>query len=182
MPEVRLFHYERTITMATESETRLHSLCFTGHRPEKIETPENLVLKGLEYEIDKAISDGYTIFITGMARGVDIWAAEIILGKKRNHSELKLVCALPFDGFEASWSSDWQARYNEILKQADSIEVICSHYSRSCFQLRNKWMVDHSSRLIAVWNGKPSGTKNTIVYARKRDREVRNLLTPDTSC
>lgn len=28
-------------------------------------------------------------------------------------------------------------------------------------------MVDHAARVIAVWNGQPSGTKNTIDYAMK---------------
>ena len=53
------------------------------------------------------------------------------------------------------------------LSAADLVRFICPGYSRSCFQRRNEWMVDHASRVIAVWNGLPSGTKNTIDYARK---------------
>ena len=33
----------------------------------------------LEKAIADAIADGYVTFITGMAMGVDIWAAEIVL-------------------------------------------------------------------------------------------------------
>lgn len=32
----------------------------------------------------------------------------------------------------------------------------------------NEWMVDHVSRVIAVYNGQPSGTRNTIEYAKKK--------------
>ena len=71
---------------------------------------------------------------------------------------------------------DHKEMYHEILKKADVEEFICAHYSRSCFQIRNKWMVDKSSRVIAVWNGEPSGTKNTIDYAKKCNLEVRNLF------
>lgn len=110
--------------MATEAEMRLHRVCFTGHRPEKLNVPEEAVMKGLEAEIDRAISDGYTTFISGMARGVDIWAAEIVLDKKKHYPELKLICALPFDGFERSWSGDWQKIYHEILKKADVEEFV----------------------------------------------------------
>ena len=39
--------------------------------------------------------------------------------------------------------------------------------SAGTYQRRNEWMVDHSSRVIAVFNGEPSGTKNTIDYAEK---------------
>ena len=153
--------------MATEAEMRLHRVCFTGHRPEKLKVPERKVVKALETEIDQAIADGYTTYITGMARGVDIWAAEIVLAKKKKHPELKLICALPYEGFENSWSADWQKRYRKILERADLTRAICANFSYSSYQVRNEWMVDHSSRVIAVWNGEPSGTKNTIDYARK---------------
>ena len=54
--------------MANESELCLHRCCFTGHRPEKLHMPESAVISGLEREIRKAIDDGFTVFISGMAR------------------------------------------------------------------------------------------------------------------
>ena len=162
--------------MATEAEMRLHRVCFTGHRPEKLKVPERKVVKALEAEINQAIADGYTTFITGMARGVDIWAAEIVIAKKKKHPDLKLICALPYEGFENSWGIDWQKRYRSILEKADLTRAICTGFSYSSYQVRNEWMVNHSSRVIAVWNGEPSGTKNTIDYARKMGVEVNNIL------
>lgn len=41
--------------------------------------PETEVIAWLDAEIRKAIDDGFVTFISGMARGVDIWAAEIVL-------------------------------------------------------------------------------------------------------
>ena len=38
---------------------------------------------------------------------------------------------------------------------------------RFCILKRNEWMVNHSARVIAVYNGQPGGTKNTIDYANK---------------
>ena len=60
---------------------RKHRCCFTGHRPEKLSLSENEVKPLLEKAIDNAIADGYVTFITGMAKGTDIWAAEIVLEK-----------------------------------------------------------------------------------------------------
>ena len=37
-------------------------------------------------------------------------------------------------------------------------------------------MVDHSNLVIAVWNGTPSGTKNTIDYAERKGVKVVNVL------
>ena len=161
--------------MPTESEMRMHRCCFTGHRPPKLGVPERKVQKALEAEIKKAIDDGFTTFITGMAQGVDIWAGEIVLHFRKKY-DIKLICACPFDGFEKAWSPDWQKRYHKILEQADLVRYICDHYSTPCFQIRNEWMVNHSARVIAAWNGEPSGTKNTVVYAQRKGVEVRNIL------
>lgn len=58
--------------METEAEKRKHRCCFTGHRPEKLKVPESVVISELEKEIRQAIADGFSVFISGMARGVDI--------------------------------------------------------------------------------------------------------------
>ena len=42
----------------------------------------------------------------------------------------------------------------------------------AAFQQRNEWMVDHSSRLIAIYNGSPGGTRNTIEYAKRKKLEI----------
>ncbi len=47
------------------------------------------------------------------------------------------------------------------------VRYISVGYSRSCFQLRNKCTVGHAAKVIAVFDGKKSGTQNTIDYARR---------------
>ena len=153
--------------MASEKELRLHRCCFTGHRPEKLDQPERVILAGLEREIRAAVDEGFVTFISGMARGVDIWAAEIVLRLKAEGLPLHLICASPYQGFESRWSSEWQHRYSAVMAAADLVKFVCTGYSRNCFQIRNEWMVDRSSRVIAVFNGEPGGTKNTIDYAAR---------------
>ena len=63
-----------------------HRCCFTGHRPGKLGKTEHEIKTLLETTIDRAIARGYTTFLTGMAEGTDIWAAEIILEKKTKKS------------------------------------------------------------------------------------------------
>ena len=158
--------------MATEAEMRLHRCCFTGHRPEKLQRSEKEVRAELEREIHKAVLDGLNVFITGMARGVDIDAAEIVLQLREEGYPVRLICASPYPGFENNWSRVWQTRYGVVLEQADLVRYICPRYSKGCFQIRNEWMVNHSARVIAVFNGQPSGTKNTIDYALRQGVSV----------
>ena len=150
-----------------EFEKRTRRACFTGHRPEKLTRSETVIRKDLEIQICRAVADGLNIFITGMARGVDIWAAQTVLMLRNEGWDVRLICACPYDGFESSWSQEWQIQYKEILVSADFVKYICEGYSRSCFQVRNEWMVNHAARVIAVFNGEKSGTRNTIDYAAK---------------
>jgi len=156
----------------TEAEKRMNRVCFTGHRPEKLTRAEWLIKKDLKKEIRQAITDGKNVFITGMARGVDIWAAEIVLKLRDAGQPIKLMCACPYDGFEQRWCQEWQEQYREILAVADFVKYVCPSYSPACFQIRNEWMVNHASRVIAVFNGEKGGTKNTIDYANKEGVSV----------
>jgi len=156
----------------TETEKRMRRVCFTGHRPEKLTRFEWLIKRDLEKQIRQAIADGLDVFITGMARGVDIWAAEIVLKLRSKGMPIKLICACPYEGFEERWEANWQSRYREILNEADLVRYICPGYSKSCFQIRNEWMVNHAARVIAVFNNTPSGTMNTIEYAIRQNVPV----------
>ena len=154
--------------MASEAELCLHRCCFTGHRPEKLKRNERDIKAALREQIDHAVDDGLTVFITGMARGVDLWAAEIVLDLRKRNKEIRLICAIPHDGFEARWSPSWQELYRYVLAEADLTRVISKGYHTGVYQVRNEWMVNHSTRVIAVFNGQPSGTKNTIDYAYRQ--------------
>ena len=129
--------------------------------------PETEVVESLKKEIRTAIADGFQTFISGMARGVDLWAAEIVLALRDEGAAVRLICASPYKGFESRWSRGWQQRYRQVMEQADLVRFICPGYSRDCFQRRNEWMVDRSARVIAAYNGEPGGTRNTVEYARR---------------
>ena len=149
--------------------------CFTGHRPERLDLPEDKVIKWLEEQIDKAIADGYTDFISGTQRGVDIWAAEIVLKKKAEGKNIRLICAAPWDGVEDRWEQSWKNRYFQMMKNADEVHYISNTPGRKAFFERNHWMVDRSSMIIAAFTGAPGGTKETMDYAGEKGLEVRAI-------
>lgn len=162
--------------MLTEAEKRLHRCCFTGHRPEKLQRSAIDIRCDLESAILKSYHDGLTVFISGMARGVDIEAAEIVLHLKRRGYPIRLICIVPFPGFEINWSETWKNRYENIIVNADIVRFVCPQYCADCFRLRNEWLVNHSARVIAVFNGQSGGTKNTIDYAHKQGIPVIEIM------
>ena len=150
-----------------EAELRKHRCCFTGHRPSKLNIPEKRLAALLEAEIIRAIDSGHTTFITGMAKGVDLIAAEIVLHLQKHDPRLKLICALPHPGFGQHWGGGWTERFQRVLAEADLERTICPAFSYGSYQTRNEWMVRHSDMVIAVFNGEPGWTKNTLDFAKR---------------
>lgn len=147
---------------------REHCCCFTGHRPEKLTISEARLTALLEAEIKKAIDRKFTTFITGMAKGTDLIAAEIVLRLQEEDPRLSLIAALPYPSFGRRWSGGWSERFQRVLSAADQVECVCPRSSWASYQLRNEWMVSHSTLVIAVFNGGSGGTKNTLDFARKQ--------------
>jgi len=46
-------------------------------------------------------------------------------------------------------------------------------YHARWYIARNKEIVDNSDIVIAFWDGKSKGTKNTITYAKKQKKEIK---------
>jgi len=170
---------------SAELYDRATTCCFTGHRCQKlpwrfkesdlrcIEMKESTKAK-----IVAAIEKGYNTFISGMAIGFDMICAEIVL-ELRQIYPIRLVCALPCKTQPDRWSSAYQERYHKILQQADSIHCDREIYSDTCMQERNEYMINHSSLVIALYNGLPGGTAKTLQYAKKQglDIEVIDVIT-----
>ena len=145
--------------------------CVTGHRnipANKI----NHVTYELHREIQAAIEDGYTRFISGFADGTDLLFAAIIAEEKQRNPALTLEAAIPYRGRMRTPNKEFQ----RLFLVCDRSTVICESYTPSCYMERNHYMVDHSQRVIAVYNGrKNGGTFSTIQYASVIGRDVRAI-------
>ncbi len=158
----------------------MKTVCFTGRRPQKLpwgydEKDERCIkLKTkLREHIATAISEGATHFISGMALGVDMWAAEIIIELKKSLPGLTLEAALPHRKQSAGWTSHHRSRYDTILKHCDKITCVSENYSHYCMMKRNQYMVDLSDLVIAVTDDFSGGSGKTVLYAKSKHVPVR---------
>ena len=154
--------------------------CCTGHRPKGFPFEYGIdkqkhgeYLQSLEQKILLAINEyGITHFISGMALGVDLDFAEIVL-KLRESFSLTLECAVPCPNQTYKWQLKDILRYDKILKAANEVNVISDRYSPECMLKRNRYMVDKSNLVIAVFNGVQSGgTWYTINYAESKGKTI----------
>ncbi len=157
-----------------------YSCCFTGHRPSGLpfkyneNDPRCIELKRqLRFHITRLITENnVNKFITGMAMGIDIFAAEEVLGLKEMFPVIEIICAIPCPNQTDGWNSSWKQRYQDIINNCDKSVTLSEEYSRACMHIRNRYMVDNSRYLIAVFGGGGGGTASTIRYANKKEREI----------
>lgn len=171
----------------------MKTLCFTGHRPASLLGryndlhPNNKLIRS---KLNSAIVNAYENldvrnFISGMALGVDQYAAEEVLSLKEKYSDIRLTAAVPFVQQDRIWPKRSQDRWKRIIEKVDSIFVVeferevsfrefkDTHKKgdpkKPVFLLnkRNEWMIDNSDYVFAVYNGATSGgTANAVKYAR----------------
>ena len=165
------------------------TVCFTGHRPQNLpfgddeRREEGAALKQqLRETIERLVSDENAIhFISGMALGIDLICAELVLELKKKYPAVTLECALPCKGQTKGWNKSDKARYSRILEGCDKMILLQPEYTGDCMMKRNKYMVDNADIVLAVWNGKPSGTGSTIRYADRQEKKVIRI-NPDQRC
>ncbi len=155
------------------------TICFTGHRPNKLPWGYNenlsscIAFKKDLYEIlEKAIQNNYTHFISGLALGVDLICAETVLELKRKYPKIVLEGAIPCANQDSKWNESSKKRYSKIVEQCDYKTILSPIYTDTCMNDRNKYMVEKSDVVIAIWNGKPSGTGNTVKFAKEKGCKI----------
>ena len=156
------------------------SVCFTGHRSQKLvwgfNGSDERCLKmqdNLRIEIEKTINRGYETFYSGMALGFDLICVETILDLKKKYSDIKIVGVLPCKTQDSKWQVKDRERYRKLLWQLDGVRCIYDNYiGAECMLERNRFMVDNSALMIALYNGTNGGTKSTIEYARSKGLEI----------
>ena len=163
--------------------------CFIlGHRPKKLpfgndeSSPDCRRLKMWLYcELDKMRENGVTTFLSGMAPGVDIIAARIVLELRRDHPDenIRLVAVLPYEGQADRWPEMYRARYFRILSKADEVITLHTRRTDECMQEGIRYMLESSSHLIAVCNGSEGGTTYSVDSAMKDGLDI-VVINPNT--
>ena len=149
--------------------------CFTGHRPEKLPWGDNeadprcAMLKRKLYDaVETAYEEGMRHFICGMARGCDFYFAEAVTALRQKRPNVTLEAAIPCPTQADGWPEDDQLRWRSLLAQCDLETLVQDHYTKGCMLRRNRYMVDHSALVIAVYDGTSGGTRCTLEYALRQ--------------
>ena len=175
----------------------MKTLAFTGHRPPRV-LDEGMIKAKLRTVIEKAIDKGYSRFISGMALGSDLWAAEVVAEIALRHVFVQLIGAVPFAHQDEAWSRhpESQRRWRKTLQLCNELRLVDDKKNVSYEELmairekprfyqmpgwkaaklldaRNHWMVNNADSVLAIYDGvEKGGTYNCIKYAVLCDKKV----------
>lgn len=149
----------------------------TGHRPSKLgnyKQYNSIILPNLTELAAEALDHfDATHVISGGAQGWDTAIALAALDL-----DLKVTIAVPFKDQDNYWGVQEKDTYNYICDHANEVVVVNSgDYAAWKMFERNKWMVDRSDLILALYNKdlKTDGTYHTMCYARKTLKKVINV-------
>lgn len=149
------------------------SMALTGHRPERLGYAKDsfetidwhrmivwLKAKMKEHEV----TDAYC----GMADGCDIAYGIAALQLKAEGYPVKLHCILPCKNY--NFLNAW---FEPLKKGADDWVELSEWFYEGCDNARDQYMVDHSDKLFAIFDGtKVGGVWSTIRRAKKKGIDI----------
>ena len=149
------------------------SVALTGHRPERLGYTSHTygtlswthMINWLKLKIkENNITDVYC----GMADGCDIAYGIAAVDLKKVGYPVRLHCVLPCKNYNSP--NVW---YNQMKIYADEWVELSDEFYKGCDNVRDQYMVDHSDKLIAIWDGnKSGGVWSTIRKAQKKGIDI----------
>lgn len=148
------------------------SVALTGHRPQRLKYSNYLeseewqvIIKWLK---EKIVIFHVTDAYCGMAEGCDCAYALAVIELKKEGYNINLHCVLPCDNYQCNYYV-----YETIKKYADTWTSLSKEFYKGCDNVRDQYIVDHSDKLIAIWDGiKSGGVYSTIRKAQKKNLEI----------
>jgi len=152
-------------------------VCGTGHRPEKIGGYSYSAFRKLvDFAKPHLENHNPDEVISGTALGWDmvLLVAGLELG-------MNVHAAIPFNTFGSQWGLETKRWWNDYIEQCSTVTIVTDLDDEpkrfevlNALNTRNKFMVDKSNRVMALWNGTSGGTANTVHYAESVRRTVDN--------
>ncbi|WP_304508861.1 SLOG family protein [Anaerotignum sp.] len=110
--------------------------------------------------------------MSGFASGVDLYFADIVAELKEEHI-LFLEAALLYRNRINTKDVESQ----RLLDECNAIGIHSEKYHQNCYVVRNRFMVQASDLIIAVYDGREKGgTLFTIRYTQAMKKEVKVII------
>lgn len=142
------------------------TVCFSGYRIGKMPGAaegcdpaevQRVVRARCTWIVERLCEQGYDTFVSGMATGFDLWAAEAVLSVRRDRPGVRLLAFVPYRKQTKYYDPVSERLYTEVLAQADYVHCLNERYTRNCCLDRNVAMLDHSRCSSVTTTADPAG-------------------------
>ena len=156
------------------NSTPIRSVCFTGHRslPAKTSMAGRQLAARTEAAIRQALARGARRFYCGGAEGFDLLCGRLVLLEQARRRDIHLILLLPYTGFGDRFSKQDLLELERQKKAAEEVVYLSNHYFSGCMAIRNRQLVEDAELCIAYLTRAPSGTAQTVSFAREKGIEV----------
>lgn len=173
----QLFNLLKNTTMNLE---KTKTVAFTGHRSITFKGSTDNLHDCIRSVVTSYIVDlykkGYDNFLSGMAEGFDMLAAEAVLSLQGQCPCIRLIPVIPYRAQSQRFTIEDRKRYAAILAQTNDQIILSENYFRGCFTDRDRYMVSQASIVLAYWDGRTfGGTYTAVCDAQLRGKTVFNL-------
>ena len=85
------------------------------------------------------------------------------------------MAIVPFEGMQRRFPSSQRTIFERVVAEADEVITLATRYAPSVYALRNNYLVDNSSAVIAYFTGEKGGTAYTVHRAVKNLAYIVNI-------
>lgn len=126
--------------MIEGTEMNFRTCAFTGHRPQGMPFGFDEHDPKCAYLIDQImaimtnmiINDNVGRFLSGMAIGTDLIAAETTLRLKDVYSWIELECVIPCLNQSSKWAEKFRKRYDDVIRSCARTTLISTEFTKTC--------------------------------------------------
>lgn len=157
-----------------QNSIAIGSVCFTGHRdiPGRATAAYRQLVAHTAVAVHEAVQRGARRFYCGGAAGFDLLAGRLVLLERDRRGDVQLFLVLPYTGFGDRFSEEDRTELQRLKRDAEEVVYLSSHYFPGCMAIRNRQLVANADLCIAYLTRSPSGTAQTVGYARGKGIEV----------
>lgn len=147
-------------------------LSATGHRPPRLGGYDNWMYDNLlKFATRQLEFFKPKLIYVGMALGWDTAVA-----KAAYTLDIPYIACIPNTQQSSKWVSEDQEIYHFLLRHAKEFYIASAEYSTISYFVRDRYMVDNSDSVLALFDGtEKGGTWQTVKYALEKEKIVFNV-------
>lgn len=119
----------------------------------------------LKKEIETAISEDYNTFITSCTSDIELFAIELVIELRKEANWIKIEVAAPLVNKANTLILNQHENFYILLARADNVFYFDSLEISESILKSYKYMIEKSSRIIAVTDGRPGAIISALRYA-----------------